>query len=315
MEKISIKGDGDIESPPASAWVRFLRSYGPTQNNMTMFDEYVSAALGRAKVRPINLPTPLLTSMIQHIESKAAGSLLITGTAGDGKTYHCRALWNHIKGDPKVWEDKGNVKEHRLADGRLAVFIKDLSEFNGDESDQPLQRFENSVLCGDDSEVVVLAANHGQILDRLRNLGKRQGRVHPLLKPLQEHFLQAGPQQPKRLVVFDLSRTTSRKILDDLIEQLANHPEWDKCKRCPLNSGGKICPGAFQSRKVRHESCFVAVEFPRWRTRTGPKGDESRLILPLAREKMAEVMRRGAEKGGRGASVLLAGSQGRPLAE
>jgi hypothetical protein len=165
-----------------------------------MFDEYVIGAIGRAKVQPISLSTPLLDDMVRHIESKVAGSLLIAGTAGDGKTYHCRALWAHIGGDPKVWAGKENVKEHRLADGRLAVFIKDLSEFNGQESDLPLQRLEKSVLGGDDSEVVILAANHGQILDRLRDLGKRQGRAHPLRKPLQEHFLQAGPA-PDRLAV------------------------------------------------------------------------------------------------------------------
>ena len=58
-----------------------------------MFDEYVTDALGRAKVQPISLSTPLLDTMVQHIESKTPGSLLIAGMAGDGKTYHCRALW------------------------------------------------------------------------------------------------------------------------------------------------------------------------------------------------------------------------------
>ena len=140
MSSMPLQSATGTELPPASAWVRFLRSYGPTPNNLTMFDEYVSGALGRAKVQPISLSTPLLDAMVKHIESKAPGSLLIAGTAGDGKTYHCRALWTRIGGDPKVWAGKGNVKEHRLADGRLAVFIKDLSEFNGEESDLPLQR-------------------------------------------------------------------------------------------------------------------------------------------------------------------------------
>ncbi|WP_242696580.1 hypothetical protein [Bordetella bronchiseptica] len=114
---------------PSSSWVRFLRSYGPTPNNLTMFDEYVSGALKKAKVQPIQLATPLLEAMVSHIESMAGGSMLIAGTAGDGKTYHCRSLWMHVGGDAKVWVRKSNVKEHRLADGRLAVFIKDLSEF------------------------------------------------------------------------------------------------------------------------------------------------------------------------------------------
>ena len=241
MNNVPPQGEGDGGTPPAAAWVRFLRSYGPTPNNLTMFDEYVSGALGRARVQPISLSTPLLNAMVSHIDSKVPGSLLIAGTAGDGKTYHCRALWTRIGGDQKVWAGKGNIKELRLSDGRLAVFIKDLSEFNGEESDLPLQRLEKSVLGGDDSEIVILAANHGQLLDRLRDLGKRQGRVHPLRKPLQERFLQAGPA-PDRFAVFDLSRTTSRKTLDEVAKAVAGHPEWENCKRCALQADGKVCP-------------------------------------------------------------------------
>jgi len=238
---------------PSSAWVRFLRSYGPTPNNLTMFDEYVSDALNKARVQPIRLSTPQLDAMVLHIESKTPGSLLIAGTAGDGKTYHCRALWTHIGGDAKVWADKSNVKEHRLADGRLAVFIKDLSEFNGDESDLPLSRFERSVCEGDNSEVVILAANHGQLLDRLRDLEKRQGRVHPLRKPLQECFLQAGPA-PDRLAVFDLSRTTSRTTFDEVAKAVAEHAEWANCSLCALKGEGKVCPIDENRRRLLGES-------------------------------------------------------------
>ena len=206
-----------------------------------MFDEYVASALDRAKVQPINLSAPLLEAIVQHIESRAPGSLLIAGTAGDGKTYHCRALWRCLGGDPKVWSGKENSKELKLADGRLAVFIKDLTEFNGEESDLPLNRLERSVLGGDDSEVVIVAANHGQILDRLRDLGRRQNREHPLRKPLQECFLQANPA-PERLAVFDLSRTTNRVTLNEVVRAVASHPEWENCKFCPLTSTGKICP-------------------------------------------------------------------------
>lgn len=231
----------DMSAPPSSAWVRFLRTYGPTPNNLTMFDEYVAGALGRAKVHPIALSTPMLQLMKDHMASGRPGSILIAGTAGDGKTYHCRALWTSIGGDPRAWAAKGNIKEHRLEDGRLAVFIKDLSEFNGEESDAPLARLEQSVLGGDDSEIVILAANHGQVLDRLRDLGRRQERNHPLRKPLQEFFLQAG-QEPERLAVFDLSRSVGRMALEEVVAAVAKHVEWDNCAKCSLKSGGKICP-------------------------------------------------------------------------
>lgn len=212
-----------------------------------MFDEYVAGAVGRAKVQPIALSTPMLDPMKAHVASGKPGSMLIAGTAGDGKTYHCRALWTSMGGDPRVWAAKGNIKEHRLTDGRLAVFIKDLSEFNGEESDAPLDRLEKSVLGDDDTEIVILAANHGQVLDRLRDLGRRQGRNHPLRKPLQEFFLQAG-QEPERLTVFDLSRSVGRMALEEVVAAVAKHVEWDNCTRCSLKSGGKVCP-IYENRK------------------------------------------------------------------
>ena len=253
MTNFSQESHEGVGNTPASVWVRFLRSYGPTPQNLTMFDEYVSGAISRAKVQPIQLATPLLEDMVKHIQSKAPGSMLIAGTAGDGKTYHCRALWTRLGGDPKAWAAKGNVKELRLVDGRLAVFVKDLSEFNGQDSDLPLQRLERSVLGGDDSEIVILAANHGQILDRLRNLDKRQGGRHPLRNPLQECFLQAGPA-PDRLAVFDLSRVTTRKTLEEVAKAVAAHPGWDNCSRCSLNAGGKVCPIDENRRRLLGES-------------------------------------------------------------
>lgn len=231
----------DVGATPSSAWVRFLRSYGPTPNNLTMFDEYVAGAVGRAKVAPIALSAPMLEQMKAHVASGKPGSMLIAGTAGDGKTYHCRALWASLGGDSRAWATKGNTKEHRLVDGRVAVFIKDLSEFNGEESDAPLARLERSVLGSDDSEIVILAANHGQVLDRLRDLGRRQGRQHPLRKPLQEFFLQSG-QAPERLAVFDLSRGAGRIALEEVVAAVAGHSEWANCARCPLRSEGKVCP-------------------------------------------------------------------------
>jgi hypothetical protein len=101
MNTVSLLDLGDAVAPPAANWVRFLRSYGPTPQNLTMFDEYVSGAVGRAKVHPIQLATPLLEDMVQHILSGRPGSVLIAGTAGDGKTYHCRALWGRLGGDSK----------------------------------------------------------------------------------------------------------------------------------------------------------------------------------------------------------------------
>jgi hypothetical protein len=72
--------------------------HGPDAEQLTMFDEY-----GRARRAKSTDRCQLLEEMFKYIESKAPGSMLIAGTAGDGKTNPCRALWTRIGGDPKVW--------------------------------------------------------------------------------------------------------------------------------------------------------------------------------------------------------------------
>jgi hypothetical protein len=182
----------EYSPPPSSAWVRFLRSYGPTPNNLTLFDEFVTDNLVKAKVKPITLSSPLLEKIKDRVGSGESGSILIAGTAGDGKTYHCRGLWTHLGGAEKEWTAKTTVKQLTLADGRQATFIKDLSELSDEESDAALALMEKSISGQESQSFVVIAANHGQILERLRDLGKRQKRTHPLRKPIQDAFLQYG---------------------------------------------------------------------------------------------------------------------------
>src|SRR5688572_23852578 len=95
---LPIQASRENTAPPSSAWIRFLRSYGPTPNNLTLFDEYVTDALGKAKVQPITLSSPLLEKIKERVDSGVPGSILIAGTAGDGKTYHCRGLWTYLGG-------------------------------------------------------------------------------------------------------------------------------------------------------------------------------------------------------------------------
>ena len=228
-------------APPSSAWVRFLRSYGPTPNNLTLFDEFVTDNLIKAKVKPITLSSPQLEKIKERVGSGEPGSILIAGTAGDGKTYHCRGLWTHLGGAEKDWVAKTTVKHLTLVDGRKAMFIKDLSELTDEESDGALTLMEKSVSGEEAKTFVVIAANHGQILERLRDLGKRQGRPHPLRKPIQDAFLQYG-QPPIGLSIFDLSRTTRRESLSEVLKAVAGHQEWENCKQCSLQADGRICP-------------------------------------------------------------------------
>lgn len=233
--------ESDASIPPASTWVRFLRSYGPTPTNLNLYDEHVTGALGRAKVKPITLSSPLLENIKERVVSGKPGSILIAGTAGDGKTYHCRSLWRFLGGSDKEWANGFTVKMLTLADGREAVFVKDLSELGDDQSDNALALMEQTVLGNLDNSLVVVAANHGQILKRLGDIGIREKRVHPLRKHIQDAFLlSAMPME--RLAIFDLSRTTNRSSLEEVLKAVAGHEEWDNCARCTRQGESRVCP-------------------------------------------------------------------------
>lgn len=235
-----------LGGPPASAWVRFLRSYGPTPSNTTLFDEYTVDALRKANVSPIRLTSPLLDQILARIDSGAPGSILIAGTAGDGKTYHARKLWAHLGGGAADWSDNEPVKELGLPDGRVAVFVKDLTELTDQEGDDALGLLEKSVLAEDDRRFLVLVANHGQILERLRDCGRRQGRLHPLRLIIQEAFLQRKAE-PERLALFDLSRQAQAAAVENVLRAVSEHSEWDKCGQCGWNGNGRVCP-IFENR-------------------------------------------------------------------
>lgn len=225
---------------PASAWVRFLRNYGPIPTNGNLFDEHVSKALARAKVIPIILPTPRLEEMCSILES-GTGSLLIAGTAGDGKTFHCRSLWERLGGDKRAWGDKGSIKRLDY-NGKEIIFVKDLSELGLDDDDSQnlIEGLEKSV-DGDDSVSYVIATNHGKILEHLRARKERTGCVSPLREPIQSMFLNPNVIYP-RLKIVDLSKEANRTSLEDVLRTVARHQEWQHCQTCMLNSQSKVCP-------------------------------------------------------------------------
>lgn len=230
------------EHIPTKAWVRFLRTYGPTPNNATMFDEHVSKAARSANISPIELTVPLVEEMVSHIKRPDTTSIIIAGTAGDGKTYHCRTLWRKLGGDPLEWaKTDSNIKQLKVEQEKSIYFVKDLSELSQRDSDSIFGILEESVVNNNNHKIVVIAANHGQILDRLRKRAVHNPLAYDLKHSLEEVFLQTGKEHP-RLKVFDLSRTHHRKSLIDVLDVIVQHPEWDKCNKCRFALSNEGCP-------------------------------------------------------------------------
>lgn len=156
----------------ASRWIRFLRNYGPIPTNDNMYDESIQRALRRHRIEPLVLPAQFLEQVLDNLRSNAPLSEILTGTAGDGKTYHCREAWLRLGGSDTAWNT--GLKVQRLPLGsRELVVVKDLSELRAEESASLLADMAQDVTCPAPERLYLIAANHGQLLEKLKAAPQR----------------------------------------------------------------------------------------------------------------------------------------------
>src|SRR6516225_3798108 len=87
-------------SQQAIRWVRFLRQYGPIPRNDNMYDEHIRKSARRAGVSPISFVHPIENELLSLFGEGATRplSVVLTGTAGDGKSNLCGKMWKSLGG-------------------------------------------------------------------------------------------------------------------------------------------------------------------------------------------------------------------------
>lgn len=216
---------------PASNWIRFLSAYGPDTSNTNLFDERVGKSARRYKIAPFVLDTAYVPQIVTALKADSTTSILIAGVAGDGKSFHLRRVWEELSQQgPETWEKDGDITitvEKENGGTRQVTFIKDLSA-NLTAFGVLLDKIERS---NETDEAFVIACNHGQILARLRAVGR-----DALAAELEDVFFQQNAVScVGNFRVFDLSRTSQAENLKEIIRQVAEHPQWKNCvqKQCP----------------------------------------------------------------------------------
>lgn len=236
------------ETASIHAWVRFLRNYGPIPTNDNMYDETIQRALRRHKIRPITLPAPLRDELVANFRLPLPVSYIITGTAGDGKTYHCREVWLELGGDANLWNQGEKVQRLDLGEGRSLVIVKDLSELRDDESASLIAEFSADIADPATSTFYLLAANHGQLLEKFKTAPKTPliGRASQVVEDLLVTGITNEPEI--RLELRDLSRSPAAQMIKAIIEAITEHEAWQGCDSCSARSDGTICP-IFENRR------------------------------------------------------------------
>jgi hypothetical protein len=226
----------------AEKWIKFLRQYGPIARNDNMYDETIQRSARRAGIKPIIFEHPYLHEVRNSFDVRSSGftSVILTGTAGDGKTHLCRQVWERLGGSDQSWDmDNPYLPIRiRLANSEEVVvhFIRDLSAWVpqrglewDSEKEALLQRFCQSLFEPDPREFFLIAANDGQLVETWRRL-KSTVEVERA-RQLFEILLVENRQQETgvRLKFFNLSRGKSADLFDHALDAFLAHDGWKDC--------------------------------------------------------------------------------------
>jgi len=215
-----------------------VRQYGPISRNDSAFEEHTLAAAQRAGVTPILFEHPRLQDVLNSFrgDSERLRSVILTGTAGDGKTHLCRQVWELLGGDANRWKSDSSYLSLTLQSGTTVHVIRDLSAWvplQGDnwtlEETNLLELFCRAMFGEQCSDCFLIAANDGQLIESWRRLPHTPDVLRA--RELFENLLVEDRQEEAgvRLWFFNLSRGSSAELLDRALVAFLGHDGWQAC--------------------------------------------------------------------------------------
>jgi hypothetical protein len=220
--------------------VEFFGSYGPQPSSNNLYDEFVQTAAAKTGCRPIEIAQPLVEELAAELLSPAPRSIILTGTAGDGKTYTARKLLERLAGAGRSWDNTQKQFQITLPNGRPVVFIKDLSELNEADKTEIYPEVRAALLEGSGS-LFVICVNDGHLLKFFRDREAEGGLLHSRIATLLRDDLRETPGGAFQLI--NMSRQSHATILDSIVDALVDHSDWSACHGCPsLTEEAGRCP-------------------------------------------------------------------------
>lgn len=230
-------------------FVDFMRTYGPGPSSDSMYDEHVQSALEKYQVEPIELSAPLVDQLGLLLTGPDPTNVILTGTAGDGKTYHIRRVFlEYLGGREDDWPGTDLIIKYLRADGREIRIIRDLSELPQDAKDSELKHITQCLIGEDKKTLYFLAANDGQLLEMWRTASQEDEYaqslrdVHDTLATMMQSETEIDTSGFLRVHMYNLSRMTNPSIIEEAIERMLKHPMWGTgCQDCPLSEKENQC--------------------------------------------------------------------------
>lgn len=221
-------------------WVGFLRGYSPVNRVEGMFAESLPKHAQAYGFEPIQFEHPYLQKLLGAL-APAEGRLtnvILTGTAGDGKTTLCHDLWQRFGGGDERATGKNRHSYLPLdvdtPNGTRRIHF--IFEFSGwcpapdqewsEEKLDLINRFARSVQEPDPQEYFILAANDGRLVQAFDSLP--EGTYAKSLASDIEELLNNGRAKAEGLALefLNLSQMSSADTLKRAFVAVLGRPEW-----------------------------------------------------------------------------------------
>ncbi|WP_426052876.1 hypothetical protein [Bacillus sp. DC4300-2b2] len=236
-------------------WISFLRQYGPIPRNDNMYDETIQRIIKKKKVTPINIEMIYLEEIIRNFHSESPASIILTGTAGDGKTYYCREVWKALGGAENQWAKNNKINELFL-NGKKIIFIKDLSELSTDDK-EILTLMADSISGEENNIIFLVAANDGQLIESWKSIHQTHNISN--IRVFIEELLISGKRRRDgyNLSLYNLSHSNSALLFPKIIHEVLLNPGWEECSNCLFSTGEQICPIFENKKRLESENNLI----------------------------------------------------------
>lgn len=219
-------------------WIRLLRSYSPVADNEAMQAEHVDVLANHYGIPKISFEHPARKVMLDCFprETGVFRNVVLTGTAGDGKTSLCIDLVRELTGQPELGSNGITTIEVATDNGsKYITLIYDVTAWR--KKEKGLLRPEDvAVLAemaasvyGQSDKVFVLAVNDGQMHELFRALPPDVGEeIRRLEKDLIGLHARGMQDHGERLRLINLSLVRSEEIMELCLAAVLKREEW-KC--------------------------------------------------------------------------------------
>ena len=247
----------------AKQWINFVRLYGPIPTKDNLFDENLRRHARRRGIAQILFKHPFEETVLSCFrrENGFAGSVILTGTAGDGKTFLCGRVWEQLDGNPDTWAGQEthcqlSVELPASAAGgsrRVTLHVlRDLSAWVPPQgAEWPPDKRElmrclcRSLFAWNSDDIFLVAANDGQLAETLRRLlpDPDVQRAKDVIEDLL--ISDRSETTESSLKLFNLSRGSSSVLMDLALDSFLCHEGWAQCRNeasSPDQLFGAECP-------------------------------------------------------------------------